>query len=222
MKRSLINEKIKWAREQLAQANIKLPMFGYFKPEDWSAYQADTVKAAMLGWDVTDFGCGDFHKVGAVLFTVRNGVVNHPEIGTPYAEKYIVLEPGQRLPIHMHVCKSEDIISRAGAPFEIKLYNTAKDGGVDYESDVTVYCDGIPRTVKAGEVFRIENGNSITLTPYMYHSFWGAPGEEAAVIGEVSSVNDDNTDNYFAEDVNRISTLEEDEEKIALLCNEYE
>ena len=89
-------------------------MFGYFKPEDWSAYQADTVKAAMLGWDVTDFGCGDFHKVGAVLFTVRNGVVNHPEIGTPYAEKYIVLEPGQRLPIHMHVCKSEDIISRAG------------------------------------------------------------------------------------------------------------
>ena len=87
---------------------------------------------------------------------------------------------------------------------------------------MTVYCDGIPRTVKAGEVFQIENGNSITLTPYMYHSFWGAPGEEAAVIGEVSSVNDDNTDNYFAEDVNRFSTLEEDEEKIALLCNEYE
>jgi D-lyxose ketol-isomerase len=41
------------------------------------------------------------------------------------------------------------------------------------------------------------------------------------ICGEVSSINDDNVDNYNAEDVNRFSTVEEDEAILHPLCNEY-
>ncbi len=33
----------------------------------------------MLGWDVTDFGYGDFDNVGLLIFTLRNGSVVHPD-----------------------------------------------------------------------------------------------------------------------------------------------
>lgn len=72
------------------------------------------VQKTMLGWDVTDYGLNDYKKIGGVLFTVRNGDQNDPSIGVPYAEKYILLEEGQGLPIHFHYSKTEDIINRAG------------------------------------------------------------------------------------------------------------
>ncbi|MEG0630699.1 MAG: D-lyxose/D-mannose family sugar isomerase [Christensenellaceae bacterium] len=223
MKRSLINQSIKRSIEAINKGNLKLPDFAYLSFSEWQnkKKEIDVVQKTMMGWDVTDFGNEDFDNLGAVLFTIRNGDEKDTSIGTPYAEKLIVLRPNQRLPIHMHIKKSEDIINRGGADFEIKLYNTAKDGGVDYETEVEVYCDGFKRTVAPGEIIRITKGNSITLKPYCYHSFWGAAGAEDAVIGEVSSINDDNDDNCFAEKVNRFSKVDEDEAILCPLCNEY-
>ncbi len=223
MKRSEIQSALAWAQAELDKYMVKLPCFANFTQEDWDRVgdSAKSIKQTMLGWDITDFGRGEFEKLGAVLFTLRNGSCEDESIGTPYAEKLIILKPEQRLPIHMHKVKTEDIISRGGAPFEIKLWNTGKDGKPDNDSVVKVYCDGILKEVKPGEVISIEPGNSITLPPYMYHSFFGAKGEETAIIGEVSSVNDDNTDNCFAEPVERFSTIEEDEERKYFLCNEY-
>lgn len=221
MKRSTIQKQIKWAKALLLEHHISLPCFGYWTLSEWKEAQRDIIEQTMLGWDVTDFGNGMFDSLGAVLFTLRNGVVSRPEIGTPYAEKLIVLKPGQRLPIHMHKTKSEDIISRAGEGFLIKLWNAKEDDTPDQTSRVEVYCDGIKKTVEPGEIVRIENGNSITLPPRLFHSFWAPADGAPAVIGEVSSVNDDNTDNYFAEKVNRFATIEEDEELLYPLCNEY-
>lgn len=224
MKRSQINQEIRWAKTLLEKNNIKLPPFGYWTMEEWKSGERDlsTIKEVMLGWDITDYGKDKFDELGAVLFTLRNGSLKDSRIGTPYAEKLIVLKDGQRLPIHYHASKTEDIINRAGGVLAIKLYNSLKNGEVDYQSKVSVDMDGVNYTFEAGEEINIYPGNSITLRPFVYHLFWAKAGCGDLVIGEVSSINDDKTDNYNAEDVSRFSTVEEDEAILHPLCNEYE
>ncbi len=224
MKRSEINNAIKWAIGFLKKANVPLPCFGYWTKEQFenSRDNINAIKKVMQGWDVTDFGSGDFSKTGAVLFTVRNGDVNDQSAGTPYAEKYIMLKPGQGMPLHKHNMKTEDIISRGGAAFEIRLYNSGNDGKPDPLSDINVYCDGIKKTYRAGEAITVTNGNSVTLKPGLYHTIRALSGAGDVLIGEVSSINDDNTDNCFAEDVPRFSRIEEDEPAAYVLCNEYD
>ena len=58
----------------------------------WSAHQwsANVSNAAeitqnQLGWDITDFGSGDFERCGLILFTIRNGKSQLNR--RPYAEK---------------------------------------------------------------------------------------------------------------------------------------
>jgi D-lyxose ketol-isomerase len=41
------------------------------------------------------------------------------------------------------------------------------------------------------------------------------------MVGEVSAVNDDDTDNRFYEPLPRFSTIEEDEPPYYLLCTDY-
>lgn len=175
----------------------------------------------MLGWDITDFGQGDFDRFGAVLFTLRNGSLTDPTCGTPYAEKLILLKDGQRLPLHYHASKTEDIINRAGGVLVIKLYNSLENGDVDYEGPVTYTCDGITSVIKPGEILRLKQGESITLRPFQYHLFWAEAGSGDLIVGEVSSINDDHTDNYNAEPVSRFSTIEEDAPILHPLCNAY-
>jgi len=220
MKRSQVNAALVWAKKVLENNNFKLPCFGYWTMDEWKANREETgnIQKVMQGWDITDYGMGDFQKIGSVLFTIRNG---KEDAGTPFAEKLIMLCEGQRLPCHHHVCKTEDIINRGGGILAIRLFNTLPDGGADTESDVRVRMDGILRVVKAGETIEITPGNSITLTPYLNHIFWAKPGAGDLLVGEVSSINDDNTDNYFSEPVSRFATIEEDEPILHPLCNEY-
>jgi len=225
MKRSQINKAINEAMERLNEFKITLPCFGYWKKEDWIEKSDVTgrIRERMLGWDVTDFGTGDFEKVGATLFTVRNGDKNDKDLKMPYAEKYIILsdKTEQEIPLHYHIYKSEDIINRGGGVLVVQLFNKAEDGGLDTESDVTVYTDCIKRTIKAGEFIEVQPGDSITLEPYVYHKFYAKKGEGLLIVGEVSKVNDDNTDNVFFKKSERFSTVEEDEAIIYPLVNEY-
>lgn len=224
MKRSEINRELKWAKKLIKENNIKLPPFGYWKMNEWKKNidKIDTIRKVMLGWDITDYGEGDFEKLGAVLFTIRNGSLEDESIGTPYAEKLILLKEGQKLPNHYHASKTEDIINRGGGILAIKLYNSNEDGSVDYESEVSIEMDGIKYTVNAGEEVLIEPGCSITLRPFQYHLFWAKEGKGDLVIGEVSSINDDLTDNYNAREISRFSEVIEDEEILHPLCNEYQ
>lgn len=223
MKRSKINESIQWAKNLLNEHQMKLPPFGYWTMAEWraNAENIEAIQEVMLGWDVTDFGNNDFDHFGAVLFTLRNGSQKKSKVGTPYAEKLLIIKEGQRLPLHHHACKTEDIINRAGGVLAIKLYNSLKDGSVDYETPVEVDLDGIRYMAAAGEEIHIPTGASITLRPFMYHLFWAKEGMGDLICGEVSSVNDDNTDNFNAEPVSRFTTIEEDEAIVHPLCNEY-
>ena len=57
--------------------------------------------------------------------------------------------------------------------------------------------------------------------PYIAHIFGPKPGTGDLIVGEVSKVNDDNTDNYFLEPVARFADIDEDEPILHPLCNEY-
>lgn len=223
MKRSEINDAVDWAIRLLERNKVKLPRFAYWNLETWKENKKETgvIQQVMLGWDVTDFGQGRFSELGTVLYTMRNGDSKDPTVGTPYAEKLILLLDGQSLPAHYHAKKTEDIINRGGGVLAIKLYNSNNDGTIDYNSDVVVYMDGIRKAVKPDETQLIYPGNSITIMPNMYHRFWAFEGKGDLIVGEVSSINDDNTDNYFAESVARFSFIEEDEPIKYPLCNEY-
>jgi len=224
LKRSEINKAIKWALSLLDKNNIRLPEFGYWKLADWKINKdkLDVIRKVMLGWDITDYGLNNYDKTGGVLFTVRNGDQKDTSIGVPYAEKYILLKDGQGLPMHFHFTKTEDIINRAGGVLALKLYNALPDCGLDLETPVEVFCDCIKKTFAPGEVVKIMPGCSITLTPYVYHTFWALEGEGDLVCGEVSSINDDNIDNHFLDKLPRFGDVEEDEEAMHPLCNEYE
>lgn len=223
MKRSQVNEALIWAKQLLEKNQFKLLDFGHWTLTEWQKNKdrIGTLQSVMQGWDITDYGMDDFKKLGGVLFTIRNGSLNTEGTGTPYAEKLILLYDGQRLPLHYHASKTEDIINRGGGILAIKLYNKLTNGGVDYQSEVVVFTDGLKQVVQAGEVVEVAPGNSITLTPNMYHIFWAKEGAGDLVVGEVSSINDDHTDNFFAEDVARFSTIEEDVPILHPLCNEY-
>ena len=224
MKRSEVNAAIKWAKDFLKKENIALPEFADWTIDDWikNKDKVTMIRKTMLGWDVTDYGLNTFGALGGVLFTVRNGDQKDQNIGVPYAEKYILLAEGQRLPVHFHFSKTEDIINRAGGVLALKLYMAKADESIDMKSDVIVYTDGIKRVVKPGALITVPVGGSITLTPYMYHEFWALEGEGDLVVGEVSSVNDDHIDNRFNPELPRFGGIEEDEETIYPLCNEYE
>jgi len=223
MKRSEVNSALVWAKDLLQKNNMRLPRYAYWDMEKWHENKdsLDTIKKVMLGWDISDFGTGKFDEVGAVLYTVRNGDMNNPEIGVPYCEKLLLFKEGQRLPKHYHVFKTEDIINRAGGVMYLLLWNADPKTGEQLDTDVTVYMDGIPSTYKAGEEILVYPGDSITLPPYVAHIFGPKPGCGELIAGEVSKVNDDNTDNYFLEQTYRFAEIEEDEAILHPLCNEY-
>ncbi|MCL2034241.1 MAG: D-lyxose/D-mannose family sugar isomerase [Oscillospiraceae bacterium] len=225
MKRSEINGAIKRALAILRENNFILPSFAYWEMGDWinHASELDNIKKIGLGWDVTDFGAGDFAHVGSVLFTVRNGCLGDPKPGTPYAEKIIfqLHEAEQEIPFHFHKIKTEDIINRGGGVLMLELYKSAPEGGLDRESDIRVKMDGFIQTLPAGSIVEIEKGCSITLHPGLHHRFWAKKGAGDLIVGEVSSINDDDTDNVFLEVGRRFSEIEEDEPAFVPLCNEY-
>ncbi len=222
MKRSEINAIMADADAFIRSRGFYLPPFAYWTPADW-ATQGEEVREIVdreLGWDITDFGSGDYRNVGLFIFTIRNGdPANLPKLGGKlYAEKILVCDPGQVTPMHFHWRKTEDIINRGGGDLIIQLYNATADEGLA-GSDVTVSTDGVVRTVKAGDTVRLRPGESITLPGRLYHKFWG--DRERVLVGEVSLVNDDNTDNRFYEPVGRFPEIEEDEPPRYLLCKDY-
>lgn len=222
MKRSEINRCIR-KLEQLAQAHcFALPPFCHWTPSDWQDKDAeyDEIRDNMLGWDITDFGLGNWEKVGFALITLRNGNQRNPRYKKVYAEKLLMLLEGQTAPMHFHWNKSEDIINRGGGTLIITLYEDDGREGLS-DREVTVNADGRSWKVPAGTGIELKPGESITLWPHQYHSFSVKPGTGDVLIGEVSMCNDDEHDNCFYEKVGRFPEIEEDEAPYRLLCFEY-
>lgn len=223
MKRSEINSAIREALELFKEYKISLPPFVTWTEKEWMGKGAEVqeIKDNMLGWDITDFGQGDFDKTGLLLITLRNGNQKKPqEYPKPYAEKLMIVKENQITPMHFHWNKMEDIINRGGGNLMIMLYNSTPDEELA-DTDVTVTMDGVKYVFPAGHIVCLKPGESITLTRGLYHRFWGEEGKGTVLVSEVSMTNDDNADNCFYDPVGRFPKIEEDEKPIFPLCNEY-
>jgi len=224
MKRSEINKALKEMEAMINDYKFALPPFCHFTPEDWltKGDDYDEIRDNMLGWDITDYGLGDFDNVGFSLITIRNGNLAMKEkYAKTYAEKLLYLREEQYAPLHFHWKKMEDIINRGGGNILIKVYNSTPDEELDKINDVEVNLDGRKVMVPAGTQVRLTPGESIAIQAYMYHDFSVEKGTGPVLLGEVSECNDDNTDNRFYEKIGRFPAIEEDEPPYRLLCNEY-
>ena len=81
MKRSEINATIKQFEALLDQYRFRIPPYLSFTPEEWADknHEWDEIRDNMLGWDITDYGEGDFEHKGLALITLRNGNVKDPK-----------------------------------------------------------------------------------------------------------------------------------------------
>ena len=210
MKRSEVNAILKEGDAFIRSFGYILPPFAYYSPDEMRAVDHEIYVKCAMGWDITDYGQGQFKELGLFLFTVRNGLAQDLERGRGmvYAEKIMISRDQQISPMHHHLVKSEDIINRGGGQLVLELFNVDAEGGLDRKSKVTVSVDGQMRTLNAGGLLKLEPGESVTLHPNIWHAFWGEKGD--VLIGEVSTVNDDSTDNIFEADIARFSSIIEE------------
>lgn len=224
MKRSEVNAALKEMEQMIKEYRFSLPPFCHFTPEQWQekGHDYDEIRENMLGWDITDYGLGNFDKTGFSLITIRNGNQQMKEkYKKTYAEKLLYIKEGQYAPMHFHWSKMEDIINRGGGNLLITVYNSTADEDLDRINDVAIHKDGREIVVPAGTPIKLIPGESISIQPGLYHDFNVEAGTGPVLIGEVSQCNDDNIDNRFYEKMGRFPTIEEDEAPYRLLCNEY-
>ncbi len=236
MKRSEINRIIRNAMQFTQSRSLALPPFAYWGADEWRRVGEDSRELVdnMLGWDVTDFGSGNYEKTGLTVFTFRNGnFYRKDRYPKPYAEKLLLVGDGQILPYHYHWSKMEDIINRGGGDLALTLYNCTDADFADAEggrsgkpgefadTPVEVTVDGCRMTVSAGGQVILRPGQSITLMPGQYHMWQGIPGTGSVMLFEVSACNDDNVDNRFYRAGKRIPEIEEDEAPEHLIFKDY-
>jgi hypothetical protein len=154
-------------------------------------------------WDVTDFGLRNFRKSGLVLVNLAEE--------REYCEKIMYVRKNQVTPRHFHAAKKEDIICRWG---RLAIELPRRSGAI------TVQVNGSPRLLPAKQkILVLKSGERITLTRRMLHAFWAA--SDYAIVGEVSTANDDRHDNYFENKrVGRFSRIVEDEPAIVKLVSD--
>ena len=223
MKRSAINAIMADADEMIRQFGFVLPPFAYWTPEEFAARkdQAAHLITSRCGWDITDYGADDYDRMGLFLFTLRNGLLDDLRQGGGmcYAEKLLISKQDQLSPMHSHILKAEDIINRGGAKLVVELYGSDDHGNFAEDRGGTVFCDGLRVDYAAGQKLILAPGQSVTLRPGDWHAFWGEGGD--VLIGEVSTVNDDETDNIFRDPIGRFAEIEEDQPPTHLLVSDY-
>jgi D-lyxose ketol-isomerase len=222
MKRSEVNAILEEGDAFFKSFSYTLPPFAYLSPQALLARGRSLIVERRMGWDITDYGTGDFANTGLFLFTVRNGLLADLQAGggMVYAEKIMISKRGQLAPMHKHAIKAEDIINRGGGNLVLELFASDEDGWLHPSRKVEVPVDGQIRTVDAGGLLKLEPGESVTLLPGVWHAFWGENAD--VLIGEVSTVNDDVTDNIFREEVARFASIDEDVAPNHLLVSDYD
>ena len=222
MKRSELNQIIEDAISFCRKMHFNLPPFAGWTMEEWkkAGPEHDELKDNMLGWDVTDFGSGDFGKFGLLICTLRNGNFHNAKYVKPYCEKILIQDEDQVLPSHFHWKKMEDIINRGGGNLMVQMYNSTENGSYS-DKPLKITIDGKAVEVPAGGIVKIRPGESITLLPGQYHRFWAEKGTGKILLGEVSTVNDDRVDNRFYDMSGRFPDMVEDEPIKYPIFNDY-
>ena len=211
MRRSFIDRRIDAMLELCRRQRFALPPFAAWGKAHYRAHPAvaKRIAEAGLGWNVVEFRPGAYREQGLTIFTLRMGDWRALASGAGrlYAEKAMMVEDGQRIPHHFHVVKTEDIVNRGGARFVIELFKV-DSAGTRLDERFRVMRDAETLDLAPGAHVLLEPGESLTLDPFVAHSFWADGG--AVMAGEVSLVNDDATDNYFLPPLAPFAATEED------------
>jgi hypothetical protein len=158
-------------------------------------------------WDVTDLGLGNFCRWGAVLVNLA--------LEEEYSEKLIYMFHRQIVPAHCHKKKKEDIIARVGT-FSMQVWfgNSKR-----WDKTGSLQVNNVLRAARSGQIIHLGPGERVTLEPGVYHEFWALSDD--AMIGEVSTKNDDLHDNFFVNsDIGRFPEIIEDEPPLVRLVSE--
>jgi D-lyxose ketol-isomerase len=224
MKRSAIDAAILSALALADSCHFALPPLARWQRKTWERRDdlAETL-ARGIGWDVTDFGHGDFARLGLTLLTIRNGTAGEwaARAGQVYAEKLMFSSAGQETPFHFHVAKTEDIINRGGGRLAVELHPSENvNGGLGLGGGrVCTLVSGVFTAIEAGHTLYLAPGEWIQIPTGVYHRFWAVDGP--VMGGEVSSVNDDAGDNVFLVPGARFPVIEEDAPALFLTVGEY-
>ncbi|MEP6018275.1 MAG: D-lyxose/D-mannose family sugar isomerase [Paracoccaceae bacterium] len=221
MKRSELNDVLADAEAFITSFGALLPPFAFWGPSQFKNADTTQIRERKLGWDITDYGLGKFHEIGLILFTTRNGLASELNSGRGmlYAEKMMISDDKQLAPMHRHNVKTEDIINRGGGDLVLELFPAHADGSINRDAGLDVISDAVPVRLGKGELLRLKPGQSVTLPPSIWHAFWAENGR--CLITEVSTVNDDVTDNVFEDPIGRFPDIEEDVDPTRLLVTDY-
>jgi len=215
MLRSEINKIITESINFFDAMNFHLPKWAFWKLKDWETHRnfINEIVQFGLGWDITDFGSNNFDKIGLLNFNLRNYI---------YCEKVLICKENQATPFHTHRQKVEDIINRGGGNLVIELeISNDIEASTLPEKQGKISIDSIPITFDSKTKIILTPGQSIRLKPGIFHQFYGQEGYGKVLVGEVSTTNDDTTDNIFVNGNPRFPEIEEDEEPMYLLVGDY-
>ena len=226
MKRSEIDKILRRNISLISKMGISLPPQAYWDLKTWSQNRssAEEMRRRGIGWDLTDWGSGDFRKIGLLLYTLSNGLIDSiskKAIDQPYAQKLLIAGKGQITPTHHHWSKMEDIIVLSGRGLKVKLNNVKPQRDeLDLQNDVKIIRNNTWAIYPAGTIITLAPGERIRVEQNHYHKFWGHRG--IVLVEEVSTVNNDKEDNCFLpqDHVSRFPDIEEDKEPEHLLCIE--
>lgn len=214
MKRSFVESRIDAMAAFCERRGFALPPFASWSEDDYRADPDAARRIAQdgLGWNIVEFKPGAFATDGLSVFTLRMGDWRQLANGRGrlYAEKILMAEEGQRTPHHYHIVKTEDILNRSGARFVVELFKVDR-AGVPLKERFRVLKDVKTLDLEPGGRVSLEPGESIVIEPFVAHAFWAEGG--AALVGEVSLVNDDASDNYFLPPLPPAAPIEEDRQR---------
>jgi len=211
MRRSELNAFLHAAMGTMDGYRFLLPPYARWSLQQWrdDPERARYCHARQIGWEVTDFATGRYAECGLLTLCPRNGRAGVSG-ERPYAEKIMMVGTGQETPWHCHRKKMEDIIVRGGGDLAIELAFSA-DGAHRDDAPVTVRVDEAEVTVAASTPLVLRPGSSILVPQGLYHRFYGTAGTGPVMVGEVSVMNDDLTDNFFLGGLGRPTPTVEDE-----------
>ena len=86
MKRSEVNKALRELEAMCEAYHCYLPPFCHFTPKEWEdkGHEYDEVRDCCLGWDITDYGQGDF-RIGSTIWSEAGRRISE----LPYHQKYV-------------------------------------------------------------------------------------------------------------------------------------
>jgi len=237
VKRSEINATMLLARDFFEAYRFKLPKWAAWSVVNWdySGEEMQAIKDCQLGWDVTDFGLGDFLSQGMTSFMLRNGQPSRKSdqevsekipaetlngLGRHYSEKILLVQLHQALPLLALKHRTHDLINRGGGDLVIQVYQSTPEHNLDEKSRIPLQVNGIAYNVKAGGIVRLVPGDGLTLQAGIYYKYWAE--KASCIVGSISSTCDERNDyRFFDLNCQRFPEIEPDESPIHLLHYEY-